>query len=540
MNLWTILERTARSHPKQIAAVDGESRVTYAELRARCAALAVGLAQRGVQRGDRIAIVEPNSLAYFESYFATAALGAILVPLNTRLLPAEWAKILRHSGSRFLIAHGSFAAAVQELATDGALDLLVWTSESGAWHTSRHPSAKQPATPAVFAEGWWDVCQAPYSELLTTPTHNFRPEELPDDHVAQLYYTSGTTGEPKGVMLTHANVFWHALGARAEFAISDSDVWSHVAPMFHLADAWSVFAFTWCGATHVFAPRFDERAVLDLFVRERVTMTNLVPTMLQRLVSFEGAAQRHSPSLRMILSGGAPIAPSVVRRIIETFRCEYVQTYGMTETSPFLTVSLLKAHLRDAPPDVQFGFRAKTGRAFATVDLEVIGEDGLPVPADGAHVGEIRARGPTVTPGYWRDAAATARAFHDGWLCTGDLATIDAEGYLQIVDRKKDMIITGGEKVYSTEVEHVLHAHPGVLECAVFGVADAEWGERVEACVVLRPGSSATESELAAHARRELASFKVPRRIRFWNELPKTGSGKIEKRRLRDSCGAGD
>jgi len=520
VNLWTLLERAARSHPRKLAAVDGELRIDYTELRARAASLACGLAQRGVRRGDRIAILEPNSLAFLEACWAAAGLGAILVSLNTRLLPAELASILRHCGARVLVAHGSFLETVTALGTQGtALELVVWTGDAPA-------SFPRPAIT--------------HAELLRTPSHNFIVEPVGADHVAQLYYTSGTTGEPKGVMLTHGNVTWHALGARAEFALSDRDVWIHVAPMFHLADAWAIFAFTWCGATHVFVPRFDERAVLDAIVEQGVTMTNLVPTMLQRLVAFEGAAERAYPALRMILSGGAPIAPSVVRRIVATFRCEYVQTYGMTETSPFLTVSLLKNHLRSAPAEAQFAWRAKTGRAFATVDLEVIGDDGQPVAADGVAVGEIRARGPTVTPGYWNDAAATARAFQGEWLLTGDLATIDSEGYLQIVDRRKDMIISGGEKVYSTEVEHVLYAHPEVAECAVFGVLDAVWGERVEACIVLCPGALAGVEELLAHARQHLAGFKVPRRIRLERELPKTGTGKIAKRWLRDSCASGD
>ena len=515
MNLWTLLERAAGSHPHKVAAIDGELRVSYAQLRARCASLAAGLSQRGVQRGSRVAILEPNSLAYLEAYWATAGLGAILVPLNTRLLPAELTRIMRHCGARVLLAHGAFASLVDALFTAGAaVDLLVWTSDASA----------------IGARS-----SIALAELIETSAHNFAPETLSAEQIAQLYYTSGTTGDPKGVMLSHGNVAWHALGARAEFQLCDDDVWIHVAPMFHLADAWATFAFTWCAATHVFVPRFDERLVLDAIVRESVTMTNLVPTMLQRLVSFEGASQREYPSLRMLLSGGAPIAPAVVRRIVETFRCEYVQTYGMTETSPFLTLSLLKSHLRRASPELQFSYRAKTGRAFATVELAVIGDDGSRVAADGMQVGEIRARGPTVTPGYWNDAAATARAFEDGWLLTGDLATIDAEGYLQIVDRKKDMIITGGEKVYSTEVEHALHAHPAVFECAVYGLPDAIWGERVEAAVVLRPGALAGKEELLAHVRQQVAGFKVPRGIRFLSELPKTGTGKIAKRRLRDS-----
>jgi len=351
--------------------------------------------------------------------------------------------------------------------------------------------------------------------------------------VAQLYFTSGTTGRPKGVMLTHGNIGTHAQGTISELGLSASDVWLHAAPMFHLADAWATLAITQAGGRHVFAPRFEEGPVLDLFEREGVTLTNLVPTMLQRLVAHPGMDTRRFPALRRILSGGAPIAPAVVRRVIEAFRCEYVQTYGLTETSPFLTFSLLAPRQRELPEEEQLALRARTGRPFHAVEVEVRGADGRPVPHDDATVGEVVARGPTVTPGYWNDAEATAAAFADGWLRTGDLATVDSEGFLLIRDRVKDVIITGGEKVYSTDVEHVLYAHPAVLEAAVYGAPDPEWGESVQAAVVLRPGAAASADELRGHCRATLAGYAVPRTVRFLPELPKTGSGKVLKRALR-------
>jgi acyl-CoA synthetase (AMP-forming)/AMP-acid ligase II len=304
--------------------------------------------------------------------------------------------------------------------------------------------------------------------------------------------------------------------------------------MFHLADAWATFAITWVGGKHVMLPRFDEEAVFAAIERERVTLSNLIPTMLNRLVRFEGAERRDVSSLRRILSGGAPIAPEVVREVMRVFRCEYVQTYGMTETSPYLTLSLLKSHLAQLAPEEQFKYRAKTGRAFLAVELRVVDEHGADVARNGESVGEIRARGPTVTPGYWRRPDETARAFADGWLCTGDLATIDAEGYLDIVDRAKDMIISGGEKVFSTEVEHVLYEHPAVLEAAVFGVPDADLGESVRAAIALRPGAKASADELIAFCRARLTHFKCPRGVEFHAELPKTGTAKIQKRALRD------
>jgi acyl-CoA synthetase (AMP-forming)/AMP-acid ligase II len=257
--------------------------------------------------------------------------------------------------------------------------------------------------------------------------------------------------------------------------------------------------------------------------------------MLNLMVKEPGADDR-SYSLRVMLSGGAAIAPDVVRRILDTFRCDYVQTYGMTETSPYLTLSLLSPELQRLPAEQQLLWKCKTGRPFAGIELKVVDDRGEPVVADGRAVGEIRVRGATVTKGYWRDADATAAAFdRDGFLRTGDLATIDAHGYVDIVDRQKDVIKTGGETVYSIEVENVLYTHPAVLECAVFGVPDPVWGERVVAAVVLRAGERATTDELIAHCRERIAHYKAPKDVRFLAALPRTGSGKISKKALRDT-----
>ena len=502
MNVWETLEAALRSRPGHTAVVDGDVRLTWSELARRARALAVHLSSRGVARSDRVAVLGLNSLEFLETSFAVCGLGAVLVPLNVRLAPGELAAVLRASGARLLVVLDSM----------GPL-------------ASRVTRAATPVE-ELLASG------DPYDEAVRGDD-GFEAAELDGDALAQLYFTSGTTGRPKGVMLTHGNLTAHARGAIEELGLGPDDVWGHVAPMFHLADAWANVAVTRVGGTHVMVPEFDPERVLDALQNEGVTLTNLIPTMLQRLVQHPGAGERRYERLRMLLSGGAPIAPAVVKKVIETFRCEYVQTYGLTETSPFLTLSLLEAHLRRLPEAEQFGYRARTGRPFRAVEVEVTGDDGRPVARDDRSVGEIRARGATVTPGYWNDPEATRRAFDGDWLLTGDLATVDAQGYLQIVDRKKDMIITGGEKVYCTEVEHVLYAHPDVLEAAVYGVPDQEWGERVCAAIVLTPASTTGPNELRAHCRRHLGGFKLPREIVIMEELPKTGSGKILKRALR-------
>ncbi len=501
MHVWNLLERALDLHPARTAVIDGGLRLSYREFAGRCRALSCEIRAAGLRAGERVAILDLNTARFLEAYFAAAGAGVVLVPLNFRLAPPEIAWILRDSGARLLLANLELA----ELAR-AALDAPT-PVEQVLWSGARE--------------------MAPAASVFEPPAT--RPDEL-----AHLYYTSGTTGRPKGVMLTHRNVVTHALAAIAELSLCERDVWGHFAPLYHLADAWATFAVTWAGGTHLCLPRFEESAVLGAIERERVTITNLVPTMLNRLVSFPCVERRDFTSLRRMLSGGAPIAPELVRRIMEVFRCEYVQTYGMTETSPYLTLSLLTEELLRLPAAEQFAARAKTGRPFLAVELRVVDEQGRPVESDGQCVGEIQARGETVTPGYWNRPEETAAAFTaDGWLCTGDLATLDARGYLDIVDRKKDVILTGGETVYSTEVEHALAEHPAVLEAAVFGAPDPEWGECVRAAVVLRPGQATSQSELALFCRQRLGGFKVPRQIEFLPELPRTGSGKIQKSALR-------
>jgi fatty-acyl-CoA synthase len=512
MNLWQILARARHLYPVSTAVVDGGRHISYRDTGARVDALAGWLRARGVAPGDRVATLLPNSLPCFEAYFAAAGLGAILVPLNTRLHPDELGFILRDSGSRVLLADPAFGELVGAvLARETPVQCLL--SSAAPFPTpTRGPAGAYP-----------DPDGRPFAPALP-----------PADAVAHLYYTSGTTGQPKGVMLTHRNVSAHAVAAVAELGLTDRDTWAHIAPMFHLADAWATFAITLVGGRHVMLPRFEPEAALALIAQERITLTNLVPTMLNLMVKHEARQRYDYRSLRLVLSGGAPIAPAVVRAIVETFGAEYVQTYGMTETSPYLTLSLLKAHLRERSAEEQFRFRAKTGRPFLAVELRVVREDGTPVARDESEAGEIQVRGETVTPGYWQRPEATRDAFTaDGWLRTGDLAVEDGEGYVTIVDRKKDMIITGGEKVYSTEVEHVLYQHPAVLEAAVYGMPDAVWGEVVVAAVVARPGVALGEPAVLAFCRERLTGFKVPRQVRFLAELPKTGSGKVLKRALR-------
>ncbi len=521
MHVRTILDKAQKWWPDHDAIVCGSKRLSYAEFAMRARRLANYFRDHGLVPGDRVAILHHNCHIYLEAYFAAAYAGLILTPINFRLLGLELRFIFQDSGAKLLISHLESKNKVAEaLARDQdpvLVNKIIWSNPEG----SEIPSIS-------------GCSSVEYESTLAEAEDRTLPTSPGGNETAQLYYTSGTTGKPKGVILTHTNVITHALGTIDELQLTDSDVWGHIAPLYHLADAWASFAITMVGGCHVMVPTFEPQLVLKTIRNEGVTLSNLIPTMLNQLVNEPNAAEGPYPSLRYMLSGGAPIAPELVRKTINTFGCEYVQTYGMTETSPYLTLSLLKSHLRELSEDEQFQYRCRTGRKFITVDLKVVDSDGKEVKADNKEVGEIWVRGPSITPGYWNNPRETAAAFQDGWFKTGDLAVIDSEGYVNIVDRKKDMILTGGENVYCTEVEHVLYEHPSVLEAAVVGVPDDKWGEVVKAIVVHKPGTSLDEDELIRFCKTRLAHYKAPKSVDFMDELPKTGTGKIFKKALKD------
>jgi fatty-acyl-CoA synthase len=515
VNIWITLRRALDLYSAKIAVIDGEQSYTYQQIGERVAGLARFFQNQGIQQEDRISILELNSHVFMEAYYAAAGVGAILNPINYRLAAREIAYILNDAGSRWLIAATRFADVVKGTIRQGVpLEGILWIGQA----------ANESIT----------IQSHRYEDAVGTAATDFTPASVDENQTAHLYYTSGTTGRPKGVMLTHKNVCSHALGTIAELKLVDTDNWAHVAPMFHLADAWATFAITWVGGRHVMVGQFEAEDVMATIEKQKITLSNLIPTMLNLMIKHPRVREYDFSSLREILSGGAPIAPQLVKSIMETLGCDYIQTYGMTETSPYLTFSILKEHLKLLPPDAQLKYKSKTGRPAIGVDLKVVDENGMPIAADEQQVGEIWVRGDTVTPGYWNMPEETANAFSDGWLRTGDLATLDSEGYVNIVDRKKDMIVTGGENVYCTEVENVLYMYPKILEAAAFGVPNEKWGEAVNAAVVLKAGETATEDEIISFCKEQQASYKAPKTIVFLDELPKTGSGKIYKKALRD------
>ena len=511
-----ILEEAVSRRPVEQALSCGGESLSYAESRRRILRLSTTFRRLGVTPGERVAILHRNCHRFFETYFAALHCGAILAPINPRLAAAEMKSVLEDAGVALIVSEPStFLGLAPVFRRLPGLKAMLWTGPLPPFQS-----------PLFFS----------YEHEIAA-TEGPEPTEvvLDDSAPAHLYYTSGSTGAPKGVVLTRGNLAAHARAAAAELGLDREVAWGHFAPMFHLADAWSVWAVTASGGSHVFLPEFSAAGVLALLESGKVNMTNMVPTMYHRLLKEPGLEARSFPGLRLLLSGGAAMPAETVMRLLAAFRCEYAQTYGLTETSPFLTLSRPDPAMAHLPRCEEIRLRCSTGRPLRGVQVRVVDEAGCEVPRDGTTVGEIQASGPTVTPGYWGKPQETAAAIPDGWLRTGDLAVVGPEGYLTIVDRKKDLINTGGEKVYSLEVENALAAHPQVAESAVVGVPHPELGEAILAVVVLRSPEAASSDELIAHCTRHLTYFKVPKAIRIVAELPKTASGKVLKRSLRGS-----
>jgi fatty-acyl-CoA synthase len=480
--------------PGRVALVEEGRTTTYAELDRRSLRLAHGLRARGVRRGDRVAFLGPNSADLVVSMFATARLGAVFLPLNTRLAAPELAYVLGHAAPRLLLWKTGFEDAVtaDDVARIGteSLRLEVDAGESLA-------ALSGPADPL--------------------------PEEVGLDDLFMIQYTSGTSGRPKGVRLSHANIVWNVMNLLADVDIRRDEVALVTAPLFHTAALNQVlFPTLFKGGTALLEARFDPIRALDLIERERVSLLFGVTSMYLALASAPSFAGTDLTSLRCALTGGAPVPESVLRAWADR-GVPLVQGYGLTESSPGATL------LPSADGVRKLG---SAGPACFFADVRVVGPDQQSMPV--GEVGEVQVRGPNVTSGYWDDAAATRSAFtDDGWLHTGDLATLDDEGYLHVVDRLKDMYISGGENVYPAEVEQAIHAHPAVAECAVFGVPDERWGEVGRAVVVLQPDHPLDEAGVMAHLAGRLARYKIPRSVVFADALPHNASGKLLKQALR-------
>jgi long-chain acyl-CoA synthetase len=508
MSIVNGLREAAASNPEKMAAVCGSTRLTFRQTLERVNRLSGALDRLGIRGGDRVAVLALNCHRFFELYYGVPQLGAVVVPINFRIPPAEIKYILDHSGARALAVDDAFAPLVDEVRSQlETVEHFISISD----------------TPR---DSYLD-----YETLLSDSSPEYAAPPVDAGGLMGLFYTSGTTGEPKGVMLTHDNIVANVRHVQGAYQYEADSIYLHSAPMFHLADGAATFSYTSRGSTQVFIPRFEPQATLEAIQRERVTHALLVPTMINFVLQVPNLADYDLSSLRYITYGASPIAPEVLRRAMQVFGCNFGQGYGLTEAAPLLTVLTPDDHRRALADNERL--LASCGKAVAGVEVRVVDVDGRDVRP--GEVGEIIARGPNIMRGYWRRDDDTANTIIDGWLHTGDLATVDEEGYLYLVDRKKDMIVTGGENVFSTEVEAVLYAHPAVKEAAVIPVPDAQWGEAVHACVALKDQPPASAEELIEFCRLRLATYKVPRSIEIIaGELPKGGTGKILKKQLRE------
>ncbi len=504
------MRRSRRLHPGREAVVDGPLRLTYEEFFDRCDRWSAALQRLGVRQGDRVAYIAPNVHQQLESFYAVPQIGAVLVPINFRLTADDFAYIIDHSGATVVCACAEFFDAVDSI-------------------RERIPNVKHFVALTGKRDGWLD-----YEAMLAAQAPDVRRPRIEETDLITINYTSGTTARPKGVMITHRNAYINAVGTLIHLRLGIGDRYLWTLPMFH-ANGWTfVWIVTAAGATHICLPKFDPAIVFGLIRDERVNWLCAAPTVLISLANAPAEVRQNVPRGVQVVTAGAPPAAATIERLEGDLGWEVTQVYGLTETSPFITVCAPLPEHEGLPAEERATIKARQGVELITSgELLVVDEAGQEVPHDGGTIGEIVVRGNVVLKGYYNDPEATARAIKDGWFHSGDAAVVHPDGYAEIRDRIKDVIISGGENISSVEVEGCLLRHPAVQEVAVVGMPHEKWGEAPCAFVVLKAGQTATEEELRQFARARLAHFKVPQWFRFVGELPKTATGKIQKYVLR-------
>jgi long-chain acyl-CoA synthetase len=511
LTISSMLRRVLRLYGASPAVVDAEARFTWTQHGERVARAAGVLQSLGIKRGDRFGVIARNSFRQFEILNAGYWMGAVPVPTNYRLAPPEIAYIFDNAECKAVFVEDVFEKLI------GAPELKQWAGDP-VWISG--PGAKAPGRT--------------YDELLAAAKPAALHEAAEDDD-AVLLYTGGTTGRSKGVRLTHKNVV--ANGFQVAFAMRPrpDDVYLHAAPMFHSADLFGT-THTLAGGAHAFLPQFSGKAVLEIIEQQGVTAAMMTPTMIIMALQEPDFADYDLSSFRTLFYGSSPMAAEWIKKAMEAFTgAEVIQGYGLTETSPILTI-MTDADHRRALDSGNIDLLRGCGRPVPGVDMRILDPDGNEAAVD--EPGEITVRAPNVSQyGYLKRPEETAAAFQNGWFRTGDVARMDANGFVYLLDRKKDMVITGAENVYTSEVEAAIYKNPKVHECAVVGVPDEKYGEALLAAVVPAPGESLTEEELIAHCRTLIGGYKIPRRYVFLEELPKSAMNKILKNELRRTYG---
>ena len=502
--------RTRKLYGDRQAVVDGDLRLTYEEFFCRCDAWSAVLQTLGVQPGDRVAYIAPNTHAQLESFYAVPQIGAVLVPINYRLTADDFAYLLEHSGARIVCADNDYLDVI-----DGVRSKILNVSAFVALTGNR--------------SGWLD-----YERLIVESSRQFRRADINETDLLTINYTSGTTSKPKGVMITHRNAYMNTIGTLLHHPMTVTDRYLWTLPMFH-ANGWTfVWTVTAAGAAHICLRKVQPSLVFEKIRAESVTVLCAAPTVLIGLAHAPQELRDSAPRDVRIVTAGAPPAAATIERLEEELGWQITHVYGLTETSPFITVCEPRPDHAELKCAERAVIKACQGVELLTSgDLRVVDENGDDIPQDGEAIGEIIVRGNVVMKGYYKDPEATARAIRDGWFYTGDAAAVHPDGYVEIRDRLKDVIISGGENISSVEVEGVLLRHPAVQEVAVVGMPDEKWGESPHAFVVLKKGATVGESELRDFARSHLAHFKAPNHFQFVAELPKTATGKVQKYVLR-------
>ncbi len=532
MLLNDFLARAHRLYANLPALVDGDVRYTYGELNGRVYRLAAGLQSLGLQHGDHLAILGHNSHRYMEVYLATSVAGLVLSPLNTRLSPRETAFILEDAEIKALLVGREFLPLLAEIRGDlKRLEQVILLDGADSDGADSDGADSDGADSDGAGEDPYGGELTGYEELLSTADPGaLKARDWKEDDMVYLCYTGGTTGFPKGVMLSQRNVVANVNHSIQTTELNERDVWLHVCPMFHAADYWSCFAFTGLGAFHVFQGKFDPKLTLELVEKYRVNVLMLVPTMINMVLELPDAGSHDLSCIRRVMYGASPMPVERLKLAFQLFGPNLQQFYGQTETSPFLTAMTMRGTVLEGS-EQEVRRLASCGQELLGVEVRVVNGEGNPVQP--GEVGEIAARGPNVMLGYWKRPEETAATLRGGWVHTGDMATVDEENYIFILDRAKDMIITGGENVFCPEVENVLYKHPEVVEAAVIGIPDEKWGEIVKGIVVLQQGAIVDESRLIEHCHQWIAGYKCPKSIDFTAALPKSGAGKILKSELR-------
>ena len=506
------LRRARKLYPDKEAVVDGATRLTYAQFGERIDRWSAALQSLGVGKGDRVAYIAPNTCANLEGYYAVPQLGAAIVPCNYRLTADDFAYLIEHSGSKVVCAHPDQIGAIDQI-------------------RDRLPSSVQFVALEGDARGWMR-----YEDLVAAARPLAVRPSIDERDLLSINYTSGTTSRPKGVMITHRNAYMNVVGTLIHLPMQPGDRYLWTLPMFH-ANGWT---FTWIvtavGGTHVCLRKVDPAKVYELLGSERIGMLCAAPTVLISLAHADRALRTGAPRGIRVVTAGAPPAAATIRTIEEELGWTVTQVYGLTETAPFITVCEPRHEHAGLDLADRARIKARQGVELITSgELRVVTPEGEDVPCDGATLGEIIARGNVVMAGYYNDPGATAAAIRDGWFHSGDAAVVHPDGYVEIRDRIKDVIISGGENISSVEVEAALLAHPAIMEVGVVGLPHEKWGEAPYAFVVLKSGASVSADELRTYCRAKLAHFKVPHGFTFVSDLPRTATGKIQKYVLRNN-----